>query len=300
MRLATIAAASMAFLAAAACKPSRPRSPRPRLRPGAEPQHGRLAQHRAHLPRPGMCRVWMPDEPPGHQPKPRSCSGIERTAPAGGYIVERPGKDKKVVHVRVMDERRRASSSACACTRSATASWSARADRSPILDYPGSAWVVCLPSSRLTGPSSPTTAPTACRGAIRRGPTAHATIRWSRLSAAGSSRRPSRCIRPAAEATEADSPSRRPARSRSSPTRPARAGSGRLHCRWTTWRAARSRNGTADDRRAESGARNCAEWRVGELRGAGQNPRAVSVVAGETVSETFAIVCTQPPPVTGG
>jgi hypothetical protein len=32
----------------------------------------------------------------------------------------------------------------------------------------------------------------------------------------------------------------------------------------------------------------------------GQNPRAVSVVAGETVSETFAIVCTQPPPITGG
>ena len=32
----------------------------------------------------------------------------------------------------------------------------------------------------------------------------------------------------------------------------------------------------------------------------GQNPRAVSVVAGQTASETFAIVCTQPPPVTGG
>lgn len=32
----------------------------------------------------------------------------------------------------------------------------------------------------------------------------------------------------------------------------------------------------------------------------GQNPRAISVVVGETVSETFAIVCTQPPPVTGG
>ena len=59
-----------------------------------------------HLPAPGMCRVWMPGEPPGHQPKPRSCSNIERTAPAGSYIVERPGKDKKVVHVRVMDERR--------------------------------------------------------------------------------------------------------------------------------------------------------------------------------------------------
>ena len=32
----------------------------------------------------------------------------------------------------------------------------------------------------------------------------------------------------------------------------------------------------------------------------GQNPRTTSVVAGETVSETFAVVCVQPPPVTGG
>ena len=53
-----------------------------------------------------MCRVWVPGTPPGHQAKPRSCSGIERTAPAGSWIVERPGADKKVVHVRVVDERR--------------------------------------------------------------------------------------------------------------------------------------------------------------------------------------------------
>jgi hypothetical protein len=32
----------------------------------------------------------------------------------------------------------------------------------------------------------------------------------------------------------------------------------------------------------------------------GQNPRTVSVVAGETVNETFAVLCVQPPPVTGG
>jgi hypothetical protein len=53
-----------------------------------------------------MCRVWLPGEPPGHQPRSRSCSNIERTAPAGSYIVERPGKEKKIVHVRVVDERR--------------------------------------------------------------------------------------------------------------------------------------------------------------------------------------------------
>jgi hypothetical protein len=32
----------------------------------------------------------------------------------------------------------------------------------------------------------------------------------------------------------------------------------------------------------------------------GQNPRTVSVVVAETVNETFAVVCVQPPPVTGG
>jgi hypothetical protein len=53
-----------------------------------------------------MCRVWMPGRPPGHQPKPRSCDRIERTAPAGSWIVSRPTQDKKVVHVRVVDERR--------------------------------------------------------------------------------------------------------------------------------------------------------------------------------------------------
>jgi hypothetical protein len=53
-----------------------------------------------------MCRVWVPGKPPGHQEKARSCYNIERSAPAGSWIVERPGRDKKVVHVRVVDERR--------------------------------------------------------------------------------------------------------------------------------------------------------------------------------------------------
>jgi hypothetical protein len=53
-----------------------------------------------------MCRVWVPGKPPGHQAKPRNCANIERSAPAGSWIVERPGRDKKFVHVRVVDERR--------------------------------------------------------------------------------------------------------------------------------------------------------------------------------------------------
>jgi len=59
-----------------------------------------------HLPPPGLCRVWMPGTPPGHQARARSCANIESTAPAGSWILYRPGKDRKVVQVRVMDGRR--------------------------------------------------------------------------------------------------------------------------------------------------------------------------------------------------
>lgn len=61
-----------------------------------------------HLPAPGECRVWIPGTPPGRQPGPpsRDCAGIARTAPAGSWIVYRPSRDRKHVHVRVLDERR--------------------------------------------------------------------------------------------------------------------------------------------------------------------------------------------------
>jgi len=108
MRLATMVAAAMAILAAAACKPVLSRPP---AQPEPAPRRGpstaaTLGIPPGHLPSPGLCRVWVPGKPPGHQAKARSCSNIERSAPAGSWIVERPGKDKKVVHVRVVDERR--------------------------------------------------------------------------------------------------------------------------------------------------------------------------------------------------
>src|SRR3990170_6585312 len=108
MRSATMVAAAMAVLAATACKlvssppPAQP-EPAPRRSPSTA---ATLGIPPGHLPSPGMCRVWVPGKAPGHQTKPRSCSGIERSAPAGSWIVERPGRDKKVVHVRVVDERR--------------------------------------------------------------------------------------------------------------------------------------------------------------------------------------------------
>jgi hypothetical protein len=56
-----------------------------------------------HLPGPGECRVWVSGRPAGDQAKSRDCGGIESTAPAGSWVLYRPEKDKKVVHVKEMD-----------------------------------------------------------------------------------------------------------------------------------------------------------------------------------------------------
>jgi hypothetical protein len=54
-----------------------------------------------HLPRPGRCRLWLPDTPPGHQPASRPCNGIDVRAPVGSMIVYRP--DATIVRVRYVD-----------------------------------------------------------------------------------------------------------------------------------------------------------------------------------------------------
>jgi len=61
-----------------------------------------------HLPKPGECRVWIPGVPPGRQPRPKSrtCEGIAAAAPAGSWILYRPTADRKIVHARIVDERR--------------------------------------------------------------------------------------------------------------------------------------------------------------------------------------------------
>ena len=305
MRLATIAAASLAFLAAAACKPSRPRSPAPEPAPrGRSPSTAAsLNILRATCPRPACagsgCRRAARSPAQAAELLQHRADGAGRELHRRAARQGQEGR-ARAGHGRAPPE---ASSCACGCTRSATASWSVRADPSRY-DYPGSAWVVCLPSSRLTESSPPTTTPIACRGAIRRGATAHVAIplvpalappapaRGDRRLVSGLRRR----RRAAAALTEPTGPPGRHQHERR------RAGPGRLHPVGGRRGERRDRTGgTAHDRRARVGsASDCAEWCVGELRGAGQNPRAVSVVAGQTVSETFAIVCTQPPPVTGG
>ena len=61
-----------------------------------------------HLPNPGQCRVWIPGRAPGRQPRPRSrpCAAIEAVAPAGSWIVYRHPDDRRLVYLRVIDERR--------------------------------------------------------------------------------------------------------------------------------------------------------------------------------------------------
>lgn len=60
-----------------------------------------------HLPPPGQCRVWMPGEPPGKQKKKYpagDCASVSAAVPAGGWLVYRPGDDKKEIVVREYGE----------------------------------------------------------------------------------------------------------------------------------------------------------------------------------------------------
>ena len=66
-----------------------------------------------HLPPAGQCKVWMPGEPPGKQKKKfkaGDCSQVSRDVPAGGWLVYRPGDDKKEVVVREYGSERQVTS----------------------------------------------------------------------------------------------------------------------------------------------------------------------------------------------
>lgn len=55
-----------------------------------------------HLPPPGMCRVWVPGEPPGRQEKNHPvgrCSTLRASMPAGAWLVYRPTDDSRYVRV---------------------------------------------------------------------------------------------------------------------------------------------------------------------------------------------------------
>ena len=92
-----------------------PRTPpepdRPAPPPADNPPPGRTYEvliPPGHLPDPGECRVWIPGRAPGRQPRPRSraCTGIEAVAPAGSWIIYRRADDRRLVYIRLIDERR--------------------------------------------------------------------------------------------------------------------------------------------------------------------------------------------------
>jgi len=99
MRLATALVPCLTVLALGACTSNSqpPSQPQPAAALGIPP---------GQLPPVGQCRIWIPGKAPGHQAKARSCDGIEQLAPAGSWIVYRPGKEKKVVYVKVVDDHR--------------------------------------------------------------------------------------------------------------------------------------------------------------------------------------------------
>lgn len=110
MRTSTIRAGAFALLAlTAGCSKTTVVTPTPQTQPS--PSRGpstaaTLGIPPGHLPPPGSCRVWLQGIPPGHQTVSRICKGIESTAPAGSWILYRPTENKKLVYVRVVDERR--------------------------------------------------------------------------------------------------------------------------------------------------------------------------------------------------
>src|SRR5574341_33280 len=108
-----IAWCGLAFLAACTRTVYVAPRPQPQQAPGgggggAGPTARTLGIPGGHLPRPGQCRIWIPGTPPGRQPHARSrtCVGIRAIAPAGSWIVYRPTRDRRLVHVREVDRAR--------------------------------------------------------------------------------------------------------------------------------------------------------------------------------------------------
>ena len=103
-----IAVAALLSVSTGACAPRNFPGPGERLviAHGDVEDRGSLRVPPGHMPNVGQCRIWFPGRPPGQQPKAGSCTGLQRVAPAGSWILYRPTSDKKVVHARVIDPKR--------------------------------------------------------------------------------------------------------------------------------------------------------------------------------------------------
>ena len=55
------------------------------------------------LPGAGTCRIWKPGRPLREQAPAGACAEIEPTAPRSSWILYRPARDPRLVHVRIVD-----------------------------------------------------------------------------------------------------------------------------------------------------------------------------------------------------
>ena len=53
-----------------------------------------------HLPPPGSCKIWYPNEPAGQQPPPTSCENAMRDAPLNSWVLYRDETDPDILVVK--------------------------------------------------------------------------------------------------------------------------------------------------------------------------------------------------------
>jgi len=96
-RLALVAAAGL-VISASAAEAQRPVPVKPKPQTTQQTQSSRdPIVPPGFFPPAGMCRIWINDVPPGHQPAPTDCVSAVRNRPANGRVLfgDDPQKTKK-------------------------------------------------------------------------------------------------------------------------------------------------------------------------------------------------------------
>ena len=75
------------LLCAASLAAASRQSPAQSLREPKDATIQRVSVPKAHLPPPGMCRIWIDNVPAGQQPAPTDCANAIRNRPPNGRVV---------------------------------------------------------------------------------------------------------------------------------------------------------------------------------------------------------------------
>ena len=54
---------------------------------GGHPYYQSISIPPGHMPPPGKCRIWFPDQPPGQQPPPGECGDLRYRVPPGAILI---------------------------------------------------------------------------------------------------------------------------------------------------------------------------------------------------------------------